>query len=418
MQLCIFEDIQYRGFLPLAYLRPVSDLRCGATTLGEKIAACLPRTPVSLRVRPDMAEFWLEEERTVPVNSLSADDTWFVNARAVADERLAKLLRRKKPRQCAYLSNGELAAVYVEGKNVHSAGGSRHELPGPDNFTGFPTESFEGTLVRHPWDLVSHCAREIEKDFANRSAGRGNGGRARVQRGAYLLNRKNIRLSSGSVVQPGAVIDAGDGPVILGRNVTVMAHAFIQGPACIGDGSVIKAGAKIYHGTSIGPRCKVGGEVEASIIQSYSNKQHDGFLGHSYIGSWVNIGAGTNTSDLKNTYGRVSVRLADEEIDTGLQFVGLTMGDHSKTGIGALFSTGTVVGVSCNLLGPAPPPKYVPSFSWGEKGAFTVYDPDKAVVTAERVMARRDIRMGSAYERRMREVFATTAAERRKGGIA
>ncbi len=418
MQLCIFEDINYRGFLPVAYLRPVSGFRSGTATLGEKIAACLPRTQYSLRVRPDLAEFWTEEERSVPVDALHEEDTWFVNARVVADEHLARLLGRKRPRQCAYFSGGEIAAACVEGKHVRSAEGPRNEPIGPDNFSGFPHEAFEGTLVRYPWDLVAVNAREIEKDFARPSKGRRNGVRARVQRGAFLLNRKNIRLSPGCVVNPGAVIDAGQGPVILGSNVTVMAHAMIQGPAFIGDNSLIKAGAKIYHGTSVGPHCKVGGEVEASIIQSYSNKQHDGFLGHSYLGSWVNIGAGTNTSDLKNTYGRVRVRLGDEEIDTGLQFVGLTMGDHSKTGIGALFSTGTIVGVSCSLPGPAPPPKYVPSFSWGEKGAFTVYDPGKAVLTAERVMARREVRMGSAYERRMRDVFSMTDSERRKAGIA
>jgi UDP-N-acetylglucosamine diphosphorylase/glucosamine-1-phosphate N-acetyltransferase len=197
----------------------------------------------------------------------------------------------------------------------------------------------------------------------------------------------------------------------------VMPNAVITGPAFIGDYSIIKAGAKIYSGTSIGTRCKVGGEVEASIIQSYSNKQHDGYLGHSYIGSWVNIGADTNTSDLKNTYGNVNVYVNGESVNTGLQFVGLTMGDHAKTGINVMFDTGTVVGISSNVYGAALPPKFVPSFSWGEGRSLTVYELDKAVETARRMMMRRDVDISPAYERLMRKLFDVTREERRKGGV-
>jgi UDP-N-acetylglucosamine diphosphorylase/glucosamine-1-phosphate N-acetyltransferase len=158
--------------------------------------------------------------------------------------------------------------------------------------------------------------------------------------------------------------------------------------------------------------------VEASVIQSHSNKQHDGFLGHSYLGSWVNIGAGTNTSDLKNTYGHVKVRLGELEIDTGMQFMGLTMGDHSLTGISSMFDAGSVVGIACNLFGSGLPPKFVPSFSWGGAGGLKLHDPDKAVETAKRMMSRREVAMSPAYRKRLLEVCSMTRIERDHAGVS
>lgn len=419
MHVCLFEDIHFTNFLPLAYLRPVYELRCGALSLREKIETSIPRPSVSLHVRPDLAGFWREEQRAFPVNEIADRDTWFINGRVVADEKLMKLVRRKNPRGCAYVNNdGDIAAAYIEGSQVSAILRSWPRPFGPDSLAGIPSEPCECTLVKYPWDLVTQTPREIERDFGRRSGSTRAAGRSRVHRGAHVLNRKNVFIGRDSVIKPGAVLDAEEGPVILGRDVTVLSNAVIQGPAFVGDHSVIRAGAKIYHGTSIGAHCKVGGEVEASVIQSHSNKQHDGFLGHSYLASWVNIGAGTNTSDLKNTYGPVKVRLGETEIDTGLQFVGLTMGDHSKTGINVMFDTGTVVGVSCNLFGAGLPPKFVPSFAWGEKNALTLYQPDKALETSRRMMVRRDVRMSPAYERRMRDVFSWTEGERRKAGIS
>jgi len=418
MQVCIFEDHHYRTFLPLVYFRPVYELRCGALSLRQKIEACFPRAKVLLHLRGDLAQCYRDDNPGAAVNTVPEGDTWFINGRLVADGALAKLVRRKRQAECAYVADGEVAAAYVRAKSVPSVVRSWGEPITAQNFTGIPSEPFAGTLVRYPWDLVSRSADEIANDFRQRSKKVARGLRPKIYRGAELLNRKNIVVGGGSVVKPGAVLDGEKGPIILGRNVTIMPNAVIEGPAFIGDHSIIKAGAKIYHGTSVGAHCKVGGELETSIIQSYSNKQHEGFLGHSYLGSWVNIGADTNTSDLKNTYGNVRVRLGDEEIDTGMQFVGLTMGDHSKTGINMMFDTGTVAGISCNLYGPGVPPKFVPSFSWGEKNAITVYDLDKSVETARRVMTRRDVKMSEAYERLFRTVFLMTDPDRRKAGIS
>jgi UDP-N-acetylglucosamine diphosphorylase/glucosamine-1-phosphate N-acetyltransferase len=285
---------------------------------------------------------------------------------------------------------------------------------------GLEKEEVDVQMIRYPWDLVSNNGKQIVADA--RLLTRGTSGkriRGKVYPGAMLINRKNIFIDTGATIKPGVVLDAENGPVHIGKNVTVFPNATIEGPAFVGDGSLIKIGAKIYENTSIGEMCKVGGEVEASIIHSYSNKQHDGFLGHAYLGMWVNLGADTNNSDLKNNYGTVKVYINGEPVDSGSMFVGLTMGDHSKAGINTMFNTGTVVGVSCNVFGSGFPPKYIPSFSWGGAEGLTLYDPDKSIGVARRVMARRKVELKEADERLFRKVFELTEKERAKnvGGM-
>ena len=180
----------------------------------------------------------------------------------------------------------------------------------------------------------------------------------------------------------------------------------------MGNGSSIKIGAKIYEGTSIGEFCKVGGEVEESIIHSHSNKQHDGFLGHAYLGQWVNLGADTNNSDLKNNYGNVKVHVNGDLVDSGSMFVGLFMGDHSKAGINTMFNTGTSVGTMCNVFGSGFPPKYIPSFSWGGAEKMVEHDLSKAVETARQVMARRKKKLTAEHEKVFRYLFERTRERR------
>jgi UDP-N-acetylglucosamine diphosphorylase/glucosamine-1-phosphate N-acetyltransferase len=225
-----------------------------------------------------------------------------------------------------------------------------------------------------------------------------------VDPGSYLLNGEAIHVGRGTRIKPCVVIDAEDGPVWIGEDVTVYPHVYIQGPCYIGDGCTIQPGAAIKEGTHLGPVCKVGGEVEASIIQGYSNKQHDGFLGHSYLGSWVNIAADCINSDLKNTYGSIRVPVNGYEVDSGEMFVGMLVGDHSKSGINVSFPTGAVVGFCSSIFAPQSP-KYVPSFSWitGERTAR--YDVQRGVDLARRVMARRKKDMSEAEA----QVFRATA---------
>jgi UDP-N-acetylglucosamine diphosphorylase/glucosamine-1-phosphate N-acetyltransferase len=222
-----------------------------------------------------------------------------------------------------------------------------------------------------------------------------------------------IIVGSGSEIFPGVVLNATGGPIVIGKDVTIMSNAVITGPAFIGDQSLVKVGAKIYPNTSIGEVCKVGGEIDGTIIQSYSNKQHDGYLGHAYVGSWVNIGADTNNSDLKNNYSNVKVMLNGKLQDTGMQHFGTLIGDHSKTGINMMFDTGTIIGASCNLYGAGLPPRYIPSFVRGSvDNTYKTHSVEMALETAKIVMIRRDVNLSPSYEQLFRKVFELTQLDR------
>lgn len=416
MQICIFEDHLVSNFYPLVYFRPVHDLRCGARSLAEKILDNFPRTKVILHVRRSIAQHVSEERPEMRINSLPDDDVWLVNGRILADDSLRTMIRKPSGRKLIFVKNNDVAAAYVPRSDVRTFSAQlTGELFSLDAFSGWVSQSYEGTMLAYPWECVHHNPDAIEQDFRAMKLKKKIAGK--LYPGVHLLNRTHVVIGNATVIKPGVVLDAEKGPIVIGRNVTVMSNAVIEGPVYIGDHSVIKIGAKIYHGTSIGEWCKVGGEVDASIIHSYSNKQHDGFLGHSFVGSWVNIGADTNTSDLKNTYGNVKVHVGSRLIDSNMQFVGLTIGDHSKTGINVMFDTGTVVGASCNIYGAGLPPKFMPSFTWGEKGGFSQFSLEKSIEIARRVMARRSVTMSTAYERVMREIFAATESDRRAAGI-
>jgi UDP-N-acetylglucosamine diphosphorylase/glucosamine-1-phosphate N-acetyltransferase len=259
-------------------------------------------------------------------------------------------------------------------------------------------------LISFPWQIIEESARVIEDDF-NKLALRGQGEEAIVFPGVHMVGEENIVIGEATVIKPGVVLDASTGPIIIGDGTMIMANATISGPVYIGRQSLIRAGAKILEGTSIGDVCKIGGEVDGTIFASFSNKQHDGFMGHSYIGEWVNIGAGTNNSDLKNNYSPVRMWCAGSVRETGRQFLGLIMGDHTKTGINTMFNTGTVVGFNCNFYGSEPPVKFVPSFSWGDSRNMDVYDPEKGMQTAEAVMGRRQRKFEQAHKALFLKIF-------------
>jgi len=416
MRICIFEDNRYTNFLPLAYFRPVYELRCGAFSLREKLAMALPGTKQILHVRSELAGYLSEEFTKLHINNLPDDDIWFINGRILADENLAKFIKQKTGEQKVFLGGDDVGAVFIKKDSISDFKKKLIDSPIDKSiFKVLTAENFPFALINYTWELVHRTTSEIEKDFNRLKTAKRISGK--LYPGVHLINKRNIIIGNGSIIKSGAVIDAENGPVIIGKNVTIMPNAVVEGPVFIGDNSIIKIGAKIYHGTSIGEYCKVGGEVEASIIQAYSNKQHEGFLGHSYLGSWVNLGADTNTSDLKNNYSTIRVRVNGQMIDSGSQFVGLTIGDHSKSGINVMFDTGTVVGVSCNIYGAGLPPKYMPSFAWGGEKEFTVYDLEKSIDTMKHVMIRRNMKMSESYEKLVRKVFKDTMHERQSSGV-
>lgn len=414
--ICIFEDPHYRNLLPLAYTRPVYDLRCGILTLREKIQRAYPKARTALLCRPYLAEVVRAQNPGAQVNEVHAESCLFVNGRILADASLGKTIP-VSGEGAVFLSGDTVVAVRVPAERSGAIKPDFFGISLAEHFSELKRIAVDVTLMEFPWQFVNHNGAEIRSDFkllTNAKKKNVKRTRPKIHKGAHLLNQKQIHIGAGTTIMPGVVLDAENGPIYIGEKVKIFPNAVIAGPASIGDHSLIKAGAKIYENTSIGMVCKVGGEVEASIIHSYSNKQHEGFLGHSYLGMWCNLGADTNNSDLKNNYGSVKVVVDGVEIDSGSQFVGLTMGDHSKSGINTMFNTGTVVGVSSNVFGGGFPPKFIPSFSWGGAEGLETFDIEKAIDVARRVMARRAITMREADERVLRHVWEVTARERNR----
>ena len=204
-------------------------------------------------------------------------------------------------------------------------------------------------------------------------------------------------------MRSGTVLDASEGPILIADRVSIEPNAIINGPCFIGAGSIVRGGAKLGHGTSLGEECRIGGEVEESIISPYTNKQHEGFIGHSYIGSWVNIGAGSCNSDLKNNYSHVKAWCAGSIKETGRMFLGVIVADHAKIAINTRINTGTVIGFNSNVLTSGFPPKFIPSFTWTLEPELVEFDLEKALTTARRMMDRRNVEFTAETE----ELFRT-----------
>jgi len=420
-QICIFEDDHFAQFLPLVHFRPVYSLRCGIFSLKEKILRAYSSANITVQCRKSLALCIKYRKPQFSVNEIPAKECLFINGRVLADQTLAKKIPLTAKQDVVFVTGDQVIAAYVSGKNLERV---KENLSSPlslSDFDGLRRIEIDVETVSYTWDLIQKNGAQIVKDYESivKKAGKRRSHiRGKVHSSVHLLGKKNIVIENGAVIKPGSVLDAESGPIYIGKNVKVFPQSTIIGPACILDGSLIKVGAQIYENTTIGPVCKVGGEIEGSVIHGYSNKQHAGFLGHSYLGSWVNLGAGTNSSDLKNNYSTVKVQVGSEKIDTGLSFVGLMMGDHSKSAIGTTFNTGTLVGVCCNIFGIGFPPKYIPSFSWcGAQKPFTVFDIEKAINLARLVMARRNIELIDVEADLFREVYNSTVEERRRNGI-
>jgi len=411
--ICIFEDKGYKKLLPLVYLRPVYKLRCGINLLLDKIILSYIDRKISLFCR-DYLKDTMDESSKYPINKNSSDNgSLFINGRLLMNETIPVDGNEE-------IGVKDNVVVYARlnkenAKNVNSTLCLSEGLLDILKKTKIKIVNSDAVLINYPWDLVAFNKGQIERDFSKLVESVNIYGK--VYDGVYLLNKSQIYIGKGSTIKPGAVLDAVNGPIYIGDDVNVLPNATIEGPCFIGDRSKIKIGAKVYEGTSIGEFCKIGGEVEESIIHSYSNKQHDGFLGHSYICKWCNLGADTNTSDLKNNYGNVKVYIEGELVDTGSAFVGVIMGDHSKSGINSMFNTGTVVGVMANIFGTNFPPKFIPSFSWGSASNMVTYRLEKAIEVARVVMKRRNIELSSLEEMLLRKVYEITGNERSKKGI-
>ena len=265
-----------------------------------------------------------------------------------------------------------------------------------------------------PWQILTNSSSFITDDFKSWRERHTNFRDESLMNGAHIVGaREDVCIDEGSCVQPGCVLDATNGPIILGKNVVVK-WSQIQGPVFVGDNCVID-GARLRNGVSVGARCKIGGEVSASIFQGNANKSHEGFVGNSWLGEWVNFGALATTSNLKNTYGTIRYQCDSRtRIDTQVQFLGSIVGDHAKIGIGQMLTTGSNIGVGCNVFGGGVAPNYVPSFSWGGVGGWSEYRRDDFLKTTEQVFARRNLQLSPSARDVLDRVFAATQVERER----
>lgn len=398
-------------FDPLALCRPIWELRCGMTSLAEKMVAKVGASDVACFVPPYMADVYRQQTEW-PVNDLSSlkgDDLLLVHARVKA---AGFDVPTAGPSEAAFDDDGDMLYVRVSQGDLAKLKADTIESFVESAKASLASGKSDLETWNYTWDLVLENPEQITRDFV--VAGR-SGIEGTIEEPSGIRGSKSdVFVGRGTVIHPMVVLDAAEGPIYIDEEVEVHPFTRIEGPCFVGRKSIL-LGAKCREGNSIGPVCRVGGEVEESIIQGYSNKYHDGFLGHAYVGQWVNLGALTTNSDLKNDYSHVSVALdGHRPIDTGSTKVGSLIGDHTKTSIGTLFNTGAYVGAMALIAATGKPlPKFIPSFAWFLEGVVTKgFGRRKLYQTAKTAMGRRKLEWTEAEEAMWEEIFKITAPPR------
>lgn len=378
IDLYVFDDRVADGWAPFALTRPGSELRFGRWCLRERLERFAGAPASGLLTRPWLRSF--HEPPAPPI--VSPDEVSSDNVRILVSARFVPELAARPPASSANLCvDGHVIGCRLSpGEETPDAGW----LADPTSLPGLPDEEVPGRLLGPMWDFIAGHADRLARDLAGSIA---DDQAADLPAGVERIGDHPVRFGSGVRIEPGVLLDVRAAPIELDADVEVRAGARLSGPLYAGPGSRLLGGA--IESLAAGPVSYLRGEIEESVVLGYSNKAHDGFLGHAYLGRWVNLGALTTNSDLKNNYGPVRVGPPGDEIDTGLLKFGCLIGDHAKTGIGTLIGTGTVLGAGCNVFGTEMPLKWTAPFSWGSEG--TVYRRDDFVATAGHVMRRRDV---------------------------
>ncbi|HRD40516.1 MAG TPA: GlmU family protein [Bacteroidia bacterium] len=392
MNLILIDDKKvWQQLLPLTYTRPVSEIRVGILTIREKWEK-------HLKVKASyQTEVYLSGKFQF---SASKGDSLFINSCVIPDDKLIAKIKKLKSGQGLKHDN-KWIAYKSEAINFN------------ENTVLQNSEAYSNSLVliEHVWDIFKKNGEAIQLDFSLLTKGRKS--QVLSKSNTVIGKRNQIFLEKGAKAEA-AIFNTTSGPIYIGKNAEVMEGSVIRGPFSLGEESALKLSCKVYGPTTIGPHSKVGGEVNNSVIFGYSNKAHDGFLGNSVLGEWCNLGADTNNSNLKNNYGDVKLHsyATGKNEDTGLQFCGLIMGDHSKSGINTMFNTGTVVGVGANIFGGGFPPTHIPSFTWGGAEGMETYRLDKMFETAQRVFERRHLNLEAEDKKILEHIFETTSGLR------
>jgi UDP-N-acetylglucosamine diphosphorylase/glucosamine-1-phosphate N-acetyltransferase len=421
LRLVIFEDNEVDRLYPLTLTRPAGELRCGFATLYERIARTTGLPIAGYFVRDYIAPTFRQRANGVPVNApnvLMGDDVLLVNARLLAigsqigaESRDHAIWVAQPPEGSGHPNVGrQLAWLCVSAKTMAPLADKPIAEVVAALAAKLDATEIGVTLVDYLWNLIQHNPTALVQDFA--ALGK-SGVEGRMHEMAVVVgDRKHLWVAPGATVHPFVAIDVSGGPVVIDEGAEVHPHTRIEGPGYIGKKTII-VGGKIREGCSIGPVCRVGGEVEESIIHGYSNKYHDGFLGHAYVGEWVNLGALTTNSDLKNDYSGVKVYVRGAMVDSEDTKVGSFIGDHTKTSIGTLFNTGTVVGCMVNCVAHGGlMPKFIPSCALVIKGAITRGQRFQDILTTARTaMGRRKREMTEADQALLEHVRKLTRPE-------
>jgi UDP-N-acetylglucosamine diphosphorylase/glucosamine-1-phosphate N-acetyltransferase len=382
MNYILFDGPARTALLPFTFTRPVADILIGILTIRQKWEMRLGSTTTTL------TEEYLSEKFPM----VEMEENVMINASFLPNAILAEMVSNLESNQ-AIFKGDEVIAFYTDE--------NQEEV----DFDTYEIIDFDEQLLRveHTWDIFSKNDAAIREDFELLTEGRKS---QPIPKSVNVIDKENIFIEEGAKLEF-VTLNASSGPIYIGKNTEIMEASVIRGPFALCENAVVKMGSKIYGSTTVGSNSRIGGEVKNSVIFSYSNKGHEGFLGDSVIGEWCNIGADSNTSNLKNNYDEVKLWSYETEgfAKTGLQFCGLMMGDHSKCGINTMFNTGTVVGVSANIFGSGFPRNFVPSFSWGGASGFTTYLTKKAFETARLVMSRRNIEFDEKEAAILEHVF-------------
>ena len=385
MNYILFDGPVRNALLPFTFTRPVAEIRVGILTIREKWEKYLGSTTTTI------TEEYLSEKYPIvemPTNVL-------INASFLPNEELVHLIEALNENEAVFYGEDVVAFYSTD---------TQEEI----DFSSFKHIEYEGDVLRieNTWDIFSKNGEAIQADFDFITAGRKSQPISDTNR---IINGDNIFLEEGASVEF-SILNATDGPIYIGKNAQVWEGAMIRGAFALCESATVKMGGKMYGATTVGPHSKVCGEVSNSVIFGYSSKGHEGYLGNAVLGEWCNIGADSNNSNLKNNYAKVRLwNYATEKFDqTGLQFCGLMMGDHSKTAINTMFNTGTIIGVNCNIYVPGFPRNFIPSFSWGGASGFSSYLPKKAFEVAKVMMARRGVEFDDKEARILEHVFEET----------
>jgi UDP-N-acetylglucosamine diphosphorylase/glucosamine-1-phosphate N-acetyltransferase len=400
MNFIIFDDNSRKELLPFTYTRPVADIRFGIHTFREKWEKLFDHSFSTI------TESYLQKKFPLNIEDVNI----LIPGSICPAEGMKKEIGKLEADQQLVFED-QIIAVRLGREQLLKLLENKQKFAENIEKTGFLKQrSLHKPLkINNLWDIFLKNGEAIVSDFEMITKDRKS---AKISNTNTLIG-KNIFIEEGAIVEC-AILNSSTGPIYIGKGAEIMEGSIIRGPFALCEGSSVKMGAKIYGPTTIGPFSKVGGEVNNSVIFGYSNKGHDGFLGNSVIGEWCNLGADTNNSNLKNNYGEVKIwsHTQEREIGTGLQFCGLFMGDHSKSGINTMFNTGTVVGVSSNVFGGGFPKKFIPSFSWGGADGTTEFALDKSIEVAQRMYQRRSMSFEQTDQDILEHIFKTTHPQR------